>query len=306
MVDEKPTAKRGHHFRSYDAIVSLNRRKWKVERESHIMISKPAVSNEPSTYLKFGEYYDLIYGDRDYRKDVDLVLNLIGEFAGQGSRRILELGCGSGAHSVLLAQQGHEIVGVDQSSVMLAAARRKAARQGPLKLEFRLMDVRALAFPHQFDACVSMFGCMSYLVTRADLRKALVGVEQSLLPQGIFIFDFWNERAVKAQKPSVRRKNIVLGTQSSLIRVATPEVDWQAKVCSVCYHVSLLENENVKESFEETHRVRFFDPQEIIDELEGTGFEVLDIRTPDGDKCGTEKSWFLVAIARRAGESGRP
>src|ERR1700680_5017328 len=171
------------------------------------MTTKPAVLRESSTYLKFGEYYDLIYADRDYQKDVNLVASLIGEFASQESRRILELGCGTGAHSILLAQRGHQIVGVDQSSAMLAAARRKAARESQLKLEFHLMDVRALTFSQQFDACVSMFGCMSYLVSRGDLRQTLIGVEQSLLPQGIFIFDFWNETAVTAQKPSVRRKD---------------------------------------------------------------------------------------------------
>jgi SAM-dependent methyltransferase len=265
----------------------------------------PPALEDTATYRKFGEYYDAIYADRDYAKDVKLVDRLLQGFAGRGALRILELGCGTGGHTLPLARMGHEIVGVDQSPAMLSAARRKAAIAPELKISFQETDVRALAFRHEFDACISMFGCMSYLITSEDLRQTLQGVAHSLLPQGIFIFDFWNESAVTGQKPSVRRKDVVLGAHQNLVRMATPEVDWKTKTCSIRYQVSLLENRTVKESFEETHKVRFFSQKEMTAQLEGTGFEVLDFQTPDGGKSGMDESWFLAAIARRKRESGR-
>jgi len=261
---------------------------------------------DTATYRRFAEYYDAIYADRDYAKDVKLVERLLHGFAQQGALRILELGCGTGGHTLPLARMGHEIVGVDRSPAMLAAARRKAAAAPGLKLTFQQTDISALAFRHEFDACIGMFGCMSYLIASEDLIKTLQGAARALVPQGLFIFDFWNESAVTMQKPSVRRKDVVLNAQQHLVRMATPEVDWQTKTCSIRYQVSLLENQTVKESFEETHTVRFFSQKEMTAELEGAGFELLDIFTPDGGKTGLDDSWFLAAVARRKRDSGRP
>jgi SAM-dependent methyltransferase len=274
--------------------------------EPALQAAFPAALEDNATYGKFGEYYDAIYADRDYAKDVKLVERLLHGFARQRGLRILELGCGTGGHTLPLARMGHEIVGVDRSPAMLAAARRKAAAAPGLKLTFQQTDIRALAFRDEFDACVGMFGCMSYLIASEDLRKTLQGVARALVPQGLFIFDFWNEAAVTIQKPSVRRKDVVLSAQQHLVRMATPEVDWRAKTCSIRYQVSLLENQAVKESFEETHQVRFFSQKEMTAELEGAGFELLDIFTPDGGKTGLDDSWFLAAVARRKRDSGRP
>jgi len=229
----------------------------------------PLASETAETYGKFGEYYDVIYADRDYAKEVKMVEGLLEGYAGQGSLRVLELGCGTGGHTLLLSRAGHEIVGVDRSTAMLAAARRKAATEPELKITFQETDVRGLAFRHEFEACISMFGCMSYLVTSKDLRQTLQGVARALLPAGIFIFDFWNEIAVTIQKPLVRRKDVVLNAGQNLVRIATPEVDWRTKTCSIRYQVSLLENQTVKESFEETHKIRFFSPREVAAELDG-------------------------------------
>jgi SAM-dependent methyltransferase len=306
VVVGKPRRNRFRKFRRRGASFPLSANATrKDKKEGDLAMTSHAVSEDAATYRKFGEYYDAIYADRDYGKDVHLLLQLLQEFASQGPLRILELGCGTGAHTLPLAEKGHEIVGVDQSPAMLAAARRKAASAANLKLSFQKADIRALRFQHEFDACISMFGCMSYLITSDDLKQTLHGVARSLSPQGVFIFDFWNESAVTKQKPSVRRKEIVLNANERLVRTAIPEVDWRASLCSIRYQVSLYENQTVKESFEETHNIRFFRRREMTAELEGTGFEVLDIRTPDGNHNDLDESWFLVAIARRMREARR-
>jgi 2-polyprenyl-3-methyl-5-hydroxy-6-metoxy-1,4-benzoquinol methylase len=67
---------------------------------------------------------------------------------------VLDIGCGTGSLSVVLAGLGHKVTGIDLSPKMISLAREKAARQG-YPIEFRVMDA---AFPHlphkQFDVIV--------------------------------------------------------------------------------------------------------------------------------------------------------
>ncbi|MCI0486531.1 MAG: class I SAM-dependent methyltransferase [Blastocatellia bacterium] len=63
---------------------------------------------------------------------------LVGEIAGA---RVLDLGCGSGAHSLWLAERGAEVTGLDLSHVMIAIAREKARERG-VALELGVADLR--------------------------------------------------------------------------------------------------------------------------------------------------------------------
>ncbi|HEV8247148.1 MAG TPA: class I SAM-dependent methyltransferase, partial [Polyangiaceae bacterium] len=60
-------------------------------------------------------------------------------------RRILDVPCGAGRHSLELARRGHRVTGVDFNPKVLDAAKDAAERQR-LTLDFRLGDMRALEF----------------------------------------------------------------------------------------------------------------------------------------------------------------
>src|SRR3990172_2206099 len=77
------------------------------------------------TFGSYANYYDLIYADKDYGKEVDFVLNLIRAHAAR-PRRLLELGCGTGIHTALLAEKGYDACGIDLSRNMLVVARDRA------------------------------------------------------------------------------------------------------------------------------------------------------------------------------------
>jgi 2-polyprenyl-3-methyl-5-hydroxy-6-metoxy-1,4-benzoquinol methylase len=67
---------------------------------------------------------------------------------------VLDIGCGTGSLSAVLAGLGHRVTGIDLSPSMIALAQEKAAKQG-LQIEFQVMDA---AFPqlshHQFDVII--------------------------------------------------------------------------------------------------------------------------------------------------------
>jgi predicted TPR repeat methyltransferase len=67
-----------------------------------------------SAFGGYARYYDLLYHDKDYRRESEFVAQLIKKHS-PGARRLLELGCGTGIHGILLAEQGYEIHGLDLS-----------------------------------------------------------------------------------------------------------------------------------------------------------------------------------------------
>ena len=83
-----------------------------------------------SVFGAYSRYYNLLYQDKDYAGEAEYVRSLISRHFPQ-ARAVLDLGCGTGRHDLLLAQMGYEVTGVDQSEEMLAIAKGKAASLNP-------------------------------------------------------------------------------------------------------------------------------------------------------------------------------
>ena len=67
-----------------------------------------------NVFAKYSEYYDLIYTDKDYQKEVDYIDQLIQKYHPK-AKTILDLGCGTGVHANLLAAKGYRVMGIDLS-----------------------------------------------------------------------------------------------------------------------------------------------------------------------------------------------
>jgi ubiquinone/menaquinone biosynthesis C-methylase UbiE len=68
------------------------------------------------------KFYDKVWGKYDYDTDINF-LNEI--FRRRNCKRILDIGCGTGNHSIRLSKIGYEMTGVDISAPMLKIAREK-------------------------------------------------------------------------------------------------------------------------------------------------------------------------------------
>src|SRR4029077_11778373 len=70
--------------------------------------------------------YDALYRDKDYVSECDFVEAAIRRHGSGGDhRKVLDLGCGTGGHSIELARRGYTVRGVDLSPHMLSVARAK-------------------------------------------------------------------------------------------------------------------------------------------------------------------------------------
>jgi SAM-dependent methyltransferase len=117
--------------------------------------------------------YDLMYRFSKPRWDDDAVPSQVMSLAeNNGERgRALDLGCGTGAHSIYLAQHGLSVVGVDFSPKAIELAREKA-RQKRVAVDFRIGDVTRLDFLREpFDAVLDV-GCFHGLDAAGRARYA--------------------------------------------------------------------------------------------------------------------------------------
>lgn len=111
--------------------------------------------------------------------------------------RILDVPCGHGRHSVLLAKRGYQVTGQDLNGFFLAKARESVEETGvSLDIDFLKGDMREIPFRRQFDAVINMFTAFGYFDTESADRKALQAMARALKPGGKFIMDFLNREWV--------------------------------------------------------------------------------------------------------------
>jgi len=101
---------------------------------------------------------------------------------------LLDLGCGTGSMTELLAKQGYDMIGVDLSDSMLDIAMEKRAQSGH-NILYLQQDMREFELYGTVRAIVSVCDSMNYITDEADLLEVFRLVNNYLDPGGVFIFD---------------------------------------------------------------------------------------------------------------------
>ena len=104
---------------------------------------------------------------------------------------LLDLCCGPGRHSVLLARKGLRVTGLDYSRPYLCQARERARRLG-VPVRFVRGDMRALPFRGEFDAVINLFTSFGYFDRQSENLSVLRGVRKALKPGGLLFMEMMN------------------------------------------------------------------------------------------------------------------
>ena len=214
------------------------------------------------------KYYDALMSGVDYEKWADFYVACFDKF-GDGVKKVVDIGCGTGNITVPLASRGYVMTGVDLSAEMLALAAKKAEENG-LKIRYAEQDMAALDTGDAADAvCCSLDG-INYLLGTDKLRSCFFHVSRTLSDGGLFIFDV---NTLFKYKSILKSDSFVYETEDLFLC-------WQSffnEKSGICdYYLTFFsESGGVWRRLDEEQRQRSYSPKTIKKLLAEAGFSVV-------------------------------
>ena len=142
-------------------------------------------------YTSFAAVYDTFMYNVPYEEWADYLWKLLREY-GIADGLVLELGCGTGSMTELLASKGYDMIGVDNSEDMLELAMEKRIESGH-DILYLLQNMQEFELYGTVRAVVSVCDSVNYVTDEEELTEVFRLVNNYLDPQGVFIFDFNTE-----------------------------------------------------------------------------------------------------------------
>lgn len=246
-------------------------------------------------YSGFAEVYDLFMDNVPYEEWNTYLSGLLQEY-GISDGLVLELGCGTGKITRLLAKAGYDMIGVDNSEEMLQIAREQGEEgDGILYL---LQDMREFELYGTVRAVVSICDSMNYILEEADLREVFRLVNNYLDPGGIFIFDM---NTIYKYKELLGETTICENREEgSFIWENYYEEEEQINQYDLTLFIK--EKEELYRKYEETHFQRAYEVEKVRELLEEAGMEFVtayDAFTHDNVKEDSER---IYIVAREKGK----
>lgn len=206
---------------------------------------------------------------------------------------ILDLCCGTGRVSVLLAQKGYQVTGVDISPEMIEVARRKPeARKG--LVDFHVQDASKLHLGCKFDLVISLFDSLNYITDSSALQLAFLRVYDHLRPGGLFIFDMNTELALAGGL--FNQNNF--GSSSRVLYDWRSTYDPNTRICRIDMNF-LYRKGGAETQTKIVHYQRAYDEREIVDMLSTAGFKVLAVYNAYTFRPATKKSDRAFFVAKK-------
>ena len=230
-------------------------------------------------YTGFAAVYDLFMDGVPYEEWADRITENLKEY-GIEDGLVLDLGCGTGSMTELLAGAGYDMIGVDASEEMLELADEKKEKSGH-DILYLLQDMREFELYGTVRAIVSVCDSLNYVTEEADLFQVFRLAHNYLDPDGVFLFDM----------NTVYKYAEILG--ESVIAENREEG-------SFIWENYFDPEDGLNGRYEETHFQRAYETETVLGLLEKAGFRVeklLDAETGEKPRRETER---IFIAARKA------
>ncbi len=276
-------------------------------------------------YTSFARVYDMFMDNVPYEEWCDYITGLLKEY-GISNGLVLDLGCGTGSMTELLAARGFDMIGVDCSEDMLEMALEKRMASGR-DILYLQQDLRDLELYGTVRAVVCLCDSINYLLDVQDLETVFRLVNNYLDPGGIFIFDLNTEykyRELLADRTIAENRDegsfiwdnyydeeSRINEYDLALFIPAEEADagkmgeGAGPDCETgAASGSGTSGEGLYRKYQETHFQRAYTLDEIREALERAGMEFLTWYDGDGDgrQAPREDSERIYVIAREKGK----
>lgn len=256
-------------------------------------------------YTSFASVYDTFMDDVPYEEWGEYLHGLLKEY-GINDGLVLDLGCGTGTMTELLADLGYDMIGVDNSADMLEIALEKKVESGH-DILYLLQDMRGFELYGTVRAIISICDSVNYITEPDELRRVFFWVNNYLDTDGVFIFDFNTEYKYRE----------VLGDTT---------IAENREECSFIWDNYYYEEEQINEyelslfikdqksstggaeiyrRYQETHFQRGYTLEEMRELVKTSGLKLLavyDAFTKEAPNTESERIYVIAGKGQRTGE----
>ena len=222
-------------------------------------------------YSGFAKVYDLFMDNIPYEEWTDYVKELLAE---EGIREgiVLDLGCGTGSVTELLAKAGFDMIGIDNAEEMLEIAMEKREESG-LDILYLLQDMREFELYGTVKAVVSICDSMNYILEDEDLLDVFKLVHNYLDNEGIFIFDM---------NTVYKYENILADHTFAEDREESSFIwdnfyDEEEEINEYDLSLFIREEDGRYRKYEETHLQRAYQQERVEELIKESGLELLHV-----------------------------
>ena len=245
-------------------------------------------------YKNLAASYDRLTNDVDYEATVEFYMEILRR-EGIAPRTVVDLACGTGSVTEILARKGYQVTGVDMSEEMLTEAAMKTMdmEQPPM---YSCQLLQNLRLPRGVDMAVCALDSLDYILDPADCKEAIRRAYKALNPGGIFIFDVNTPEKLRAMDDQV-----FLDEDDDVYCVWRGEFDEETNICSYGMDLFQREGNMWRRSFEE-HREYAYSQEQLTGFLKDAGFTHIEVyadRLFEAPREGEQRIYFKARKGKR-------
>lgn len=244
-------------------------------------------------YSGFAKVYDLFMDNIPYGEWTEYVKELLAE---EGIREgiLLDLGCGTGSVTELLAKSGFDMIGIDNSEEMLEIAIEKRAESG-LDILYLLQDMREFELYGTVKGVVSICDSMNYILDEEDLLDVFKLVHNYLDNHGIFVFDM--NTMYKYQE--ILADNTFAEDREESSFIWGNYYDEEDEINQYDLTLFVKEEDGRYRKYEETHLQRAYEQKCVEELIKESGLELLHVYDAFTKETPAEDSQRIYYVCRR-------
>lgn len=246
-----------------------------------------------SGYSVFARYYDELTANIDYGRRGEYFHEIIKKFKKTKENILLDLACGTGSISEVMARLGYDVIGVDNSDEMLGMAIEKKFESG-LNIQYLCQDMRKLDMFGTVDVIICALDSINHLANLNDVRKVFEGAAFFCEMNGLFIFDvntLYKHRKILANNTFTYETDNVYCIWENTLNAETDEVRMNLEFFE-------REENGLYSRSSESFSEKAYSEESIEKLLEESGFEILAKYGDDTFEPPTETSQRIIYAAR--------
>ena len=240
-------------------------------------------------YSEFASVYDALTDDVNYKETVDYLEKIFDKYMDYKPNLMLELACGTGSVTSLLADKGYDMIGADLSEEMLNVAREKC----PPSVLLLNQDMTEFELYGTVDVILCLLDSVNYITDKNKLQKMLKLAHNYLEYGGLFVFDINSAYKLK----NIIAENVFIRETEDIYSVW--ENEQNGEFVKFCLNFFVKNDNDKYERFYEEHKERIYEIEEVLSMLKKAGFKDVKVLGANDFNPPSEKEERIYFIAKK-------